>query len=104
MPYPSYDLYKLSDTQSILMYHSVVKVFKNCRLEFFKMKLQSSICNDLFICFHKVYETSELFNKKMNAQKESMKKNFWGSHKLPQAHKKYAMKMKETNKINKRRV
>ena len=31
---------KLSDTQSILMYHSVVKN-KNCGLEFFKIKLQS---------------------------------------------------------------
>ena len=30
-----YDLHKLSDTQSILMYHSVVKVKQNCSLEFF---------------------------------------------------------------------
>ena len=30
----------------------------------------------------------------MNAQKESLKKNFRGSHKLPQAHEKCAMKMK----------
>ena len=37
---------------------------------------------------------SELFDKEMNAQKESLK-NFWGSHKLPQAHKMCAMKMKE---------
>ena len=28
---------------------------------------------------------SELFNKEVNAQKG---KNFWGSHKLPEAHKK----------------
>ena len=41
---PSYDLHKLSDTQSILMYHSVMKV-KNCGLEFCKTKLQS-ICLD----------------------------------------------------------
>ena len=32
-------IHKLSDTQSILMYHSVVKVIKNCRPEFFKIKL-----------------------------------------------------------------
>ena len=31
------------------------------------------------------YEMSELFDKQVNAQKE---KNFWDSHKLPQAHKK----------------
>ena len=42
---PSNDLHKLSDTQSILMYHSVVKVKKNLGLEFFKIKLQSLICN-----------------------------------------------------------
>ena len=38
------DLDKLLGAQSILMYHSVVKVFKNCGLEFFKTKLQNSIC------------------------------------------------------------
>ena len=38
---------------------------------------------------------SELFEKQVNAQKE---KNFRGSRKLPQAHKKCAMKMKETKK------
>ena len=32
-------------TQSILMYHSVVKVLKNLGLEVFKIKLQSSIYN-----------------------------------------------------------
>ena len=31
---------------------------------------------------------SELFDKEMNAQKESFKKYFWGSRKLPQAHEK----------------
>ena len=41
----SYDLHKLSDTQSILMYHSVVKVLKNYGAEFFKIKLQSLIYN-----------------------------------------------------------
>ena len=34
---------------------------------------------------------SELFDKQVNAQKE---KRFRGSHKLPQAHEKCAMKMK----------
>ena len=41
---------------------------------------------------------SELFDKEVNAQKESLKKNFQGSQRLPYAHKKCAMKMKETNK------
>ena len=31
---------------------------------------------------------SELFDKEVNAQKESLKENFWGSHKLLQAHEK----------------
>ena len=31
---------------------------------------------------------SELFDKEVNAQKESLKKNFWGSRKLPHAHEK----------------
>ena len=35
---------------------------------------------------------SELFDKQVNAQKE---KNFRGSHKLPQAHKKCAMEIKQ---------
>ena len=38
---------------------------------------------------------SELFDKEVNAQKESLKKNFRGSRKLP---KKCAMKMKQRNK------
>ena len=41
---------------------------------------------------------SELFDKEVNAQKESLKKNFRGSRKLPHAHKKCAMKMKEIRK------
>ena len=41
---------------------------------------------------------SELFDKEVNAQKESLKKNFRGSRKLPYAHEKCAMKMKERNK------
>ena len=35
---------------------------------------------------------SELLDKQVNAQKEII---FWGSRKLPQAHEKCAMKMKE---------
>ena len=37
---------------------------------------------------------SELFDKEVNAQKECLKK-FPGSRKLPQAHEKCTMKMKE---------
>ena len=33
-------------------------------------------------------EMSELLDKQVNVQKESLKKNFWGSCELPQAHKK----------------
>ena len=41
---PLYDLDKLSDTQSVLMYHSVLKV-KNCRLEFFKLNFKvATVC------------------------------------------------------------
>ena len=40
-------------------------------------------------------EMSELFDKQVNAQKE---KNFQGSHKFPQAHKKCAMKVKESRR------
>ena len=36
---------------------------------------------------------SELFDKQVNTQKE---KNFWGPRKLPQAHEKSVMKMKES--------
>ena len=31
---------------------------------------------------------SELLDKQVNAQKENLKKYFWGSRKLPQAHEK----------------
>ena len=41
---------------------------------------------------------SELFDKEMNAQKESLKKNFRGSRSSHMPTKKCAMKMKETNK------
>ena len=41
---------------------------------------------------------SELFDKEMNAQKESLKKNFQGSRKLRMPTKKCAMKMKEIRK------
>ena len=44
---------------------------------------------------------SELLDKEVNAQKESLKKNFQGSRKLLHAHEKCAMKMKETNKQEK---
>ena len=40
---------------------------------------------------------SVLLDKQVNAQKE---KNFWGSHKLPQAHEKVCNEMKQKNKIN----
>lgn len=39
-------------------------------------------------------EMCELLDKQVHAQKE---KNFRGSHKLPQAHEKCAMKMKQRN-------
>ena len=38
-----------TDTQSILMYHSVLKVSKNLGPKFFNIKISNSIC---FICFH----------------------------------------------------
>ena len=40
---------------------------------------------------------SELFDKEVNAQKESLKENFRGSRKLPQAHEKCAMEMKKND-------
>ena len=42
---------------------------------------------------------SELFDKEVNAQKESLKKYFWGSRKLPQAHEKVCDE-NETKKNN----
>ena len=50
---------------------------------------------------------SELFDKEVNAQKESLKKNFRGSRKLPQAHKKVCdenERNKQRNKKKKRRA
>ena len=41
---------------------------------------------------------SELVDKQVNVQKESLKKTSGVHAKLPQAHEKCAMKMKETNK------
>ena len=43
---------------------------------------------------------SELFDKEVNAQKESLKKNFRGSRKLPYAHEKVCDE-NETNKQEK---
>ena len=53
------------------MYHSVVKVKKNCGLEFFKIKLQSNIC--LYastICLQKVNKNT-LGVKKVQGQSEA---------------------------------
>ena len=46
---------------------------------------------------------SELFDKEVNAQKESLKKNFRGSRKLPQAHEKVCDE-NETKKERKKEV
>ena len=43
---------------------------------------------------------SELFDKEVNAQKESLKKYFWGQRKLPLAHEKVC----DENERKKRRV
>ena len=40
---------------------------------------------------------SKLLDKQVNAQKEILE-NFWGSHKLPKAHKNVCDEMKETDK------
>ena len=50
---------------------------------------------------------SELFDKEVNAQKESLKKNFQGSRKLPHAHEKVCDEnetKKQTKKKNDARV
>ena len=47
---------------------------------------------------------SELVDKQVNVQKESLKKTSGVHAKLPQAHEKCAMKMKERNKEKKRRA
>ena len=44
---------------------------------------------------------SELFDKEVNAQKESLKKNFWGSRRLPHAHEKVCDE-NESNKQTKK--
>ena len=46
---------------------------------------------------------SELFDKEVNAQKESLKKYFRGLHKLPQAHEKVCDE-NETKKKNDARI
>ena len=45
---------------------------------------------------------SELFDKEMNAQKESLKKNFWGSCKLPHAHEKGCDENERNKQIRKK--
>ena len=52
---------------------------------------------------------SELFDKEVNAQKESLKKNFRGSRKLPQAHEKVCdenetKKQRKKEEVNDARV
>ena len=49
-------MHKVSDTQSILMYHSSVKVLKNCGFEF-KIKLQSLIYN--IVCYIHIINLSK---------------------------------------------
>ena len=43
---------------------------------------------------------SELFDKEVNAQKESLKKNFRGSRKLPEAHKKVCDENETKKEVN----
>ena len=45
---------------------------------------------------------SELFDKEVNAQKESLKKNFRGSRKLPYAHEKVCDENERNKQINKK--
>ena len=47
---------------------------------------------------------SELFDKEVNAQKESLKKNFRGSHKLPHAHEKVCDENERKKQEKKRRA
>ena len=65
-------------------------------IAFLKRLLQAeiSVIGRAFMGEMLMQEMSELFNKEVNAQKESLK-NFRGSHKLPQAHEKVS---KETKK------
>ena len=46
---------------------------------------------------------SELFDKEMNAQKESLKKNFRGSRKLPHAHEKVCDENERNKQIRKQK-
>ena len=46
---------------------------------------------------------SELFDKEMNAQKESLKKNFRGSRKLPHAHEKVCDENERNKQIRKKK-
>ena len=45
---------------------------------------------------------SELFDKEMSAQKESLKKNFQGSHKLSYAHEKVCDENERNKEISKK--
>ena len=45
---------------------------------------------------------SEIFNKKVNAQKESLKKYFRGSRKLPHAHEKVCDENERNKEIRKK--
>ena len=43
---------------------------------------------------------SELFDKQVNAQKEDLKKYFWGSRKLPQAHENESRRIRKKNDVH----
>ena len=47
------------------------------------------------------YEMSKLFDKEVNAQKESLKKYFWGSRKLLHAHEKVCDENERNKQTNK---
>ena len=47
---------------------------------------------------------SELFDKEVNAQKESLKKNFRGSRKLPYAHEKVCDENERNKQRNKKKM
>ena len=46
---------------------------------------------------------SELFDKEVNAQKESLKKNFQGSRELPHAHENVCDENERNKQINKKK-
>ena len=54
---------------AILMYHSVVKVIKNCGLEFFRIKPQSSIC---------LYASTKCSDICLQKSSDMLNKNTWG--------------------------